>query len=130
MSEPIINVTAQGNRLNEAAAIALAQEHGVVDPSGQQVVNYSHALFDAIEFQEGQQRRARHHERTRSGPACPASDRQSGCRGLQVHGDAERRWQADPRCHEGVSLRQPAGWLLCRYPITLGHKRWQPQEKS
>jgi CelD/BcsL family acetyltransferase involved in cellulose biosynthesis len=58
MSEPIINVTAQGNRLNEAAAIALAQEHGVVDPSGQQVVNYSHALFDAIEFQEGQQRQA------------------------------------------------------------------------
>jgi hypothetical protein len=58
MSDPILVVTDQGNRLNEAAAIALAQEHGVIDPAGQAVLGYSHALFNAVEFSEEQQREA------------------------------------------------------------------------
>jgi hypothetical protein len=58
MADPIIIVTDQGNRLNEAAAIALATEHHVIDPAGEPLLNYSHALFNAVVFQEEQEKQA------------------------------------------------------------------------
>lgn len=73
MSEPILNVTAEGNRLNDAGVIEIAQAAELLTETGTltakatfapraQTLAFAHRFFDAVSFTEEAQKQARQAE--------------------------------------------------------------------
>jgi phosphoglycolate phosphatase-like HAD superfamily hydrolase len=75
MSEPILNVTPQGNRLNDPGVVEIAQAVGLLDTTGTALgpiiqaaprsaaIQFAHKLFDGISFTEEAQKQQRQAER-------------------------------------------------------------------
>lgn len=71
MSEPILNVTPEGNRLNDLGVVEAAQAVGLLDVTGTALgliaqaaprsaaIQFAHKLFDDISFTEEAQKQAR-----------------------------------------------------------------------